>query len=55
MKYGETFYGCHTALETCCCDVLKISLEALKQGKKANKKKHEHFRLGLIKSVHEEQ
>jgi hypothetical protein len=19
VKYGATFYGCHTALDTCCC------------------------------------
>jgi hypothetical protein len=22
VKYGATFYGCYTALDTCCCDVL---------------------------------
>jgi beta-glucosidase/6-phospho-beta-glucosidase/beta-galactosidase len=21
VKYGATFYGCHTALDTCCCEV----------------------------------
>jgi hypothetical protein len=21
MKYGATFYSCHTALDTCCCEV----------------------------------
>jgi hypothetical protein len=21
VKYGATFYGCHTALDTCRCDV----------------------------------
>jgi hypothetical protein len=21
VKYGATFYGCHTSLGTCCCDV----------------------------------
>jgi hypothetical protein len=21
VRYGETFYGCHTTLDTCCYDV----------------------------------
>jgi hypothetical protein len=21
VKYGATFYSCHTALDTCCCEV----------------------------------
>jgi hypothetical protein len=21
VKYGATFYGCHTALHICCCEV----------------------------------
>jgi hypothetical protein len=21
VKFGATFYSCHTALDTCCCDV----------------------------------
>jgi hypothetical protein len=23
VKYEATFYSCHTALDTCCCEVLK--------------------------------
>jgi hypothetical protein len=23
LKYGTTFYSCHTALDTCCCEVSK--------------------------------
>jgi hypothetical protein len=23
VKYGATFYSCHTAFDTCCCEVIK--------------------------------
>jgi hypothetical protein len=29
VKYGTTFYSCHTALDTCCCEVSKALLRLL--------------------------
>jgi hypothetical protein len=26
VKYGATFYNCHTSLDTCCCEVQPFSL-----------------------------
>jgi hypothetical protein len=36
LKYVATFYGCHTTLDTCCCDV-KISGKTLSLGSIKNK------------------